>query len=241
MVFVIGLSAEPSAGWRQIASPSSDQHQHTPLDRDRNKALLRTRQLREALSPLQPGRRIEMAATMSAAAGPAAFSATARPGPAQHTPAHHQFAGSSSHPSQPTQIKLVSRSSGSVPQLGANGLGPAGGAESGASGVGSGPAMMSGQGGAGNARPGFVQDILSGDEDAVLSFQLAVRYSLRLRGEKVATHDGKAKAKDKVSTLPFALSRSAIPRPTSALHIPHRYRLQYLRRVTILILRTRAD
>lgn len=35
------------------------------------------------------------------------------------------------------------------------------------------------------SRPPLVQDILTGDEDAVLSFQLAVRLSLSLNREKV--------------------------------------------------------
>ena len=85
--------------------------------------------------------------------------------------------------------------------------------------------MMSTQVAGAEGRPLFVQDILSGDEDAVLSFQLAVRYSLRLRGEKLASHDsGKPKAKVS-SALHFpslACDRDFLPLALAIQHVTFR-------------------
>jgi len=114
-----------------------------------------------------------MATTLSSA--PArAFSGSTNPNPSHHSSAHHQFPASPSHPAPSHQIKLVSRgpntglAAANVPAAALATAPP------------SQPMTAHPSGTAG--RPALVHDILSGDEDAVLSFQLAVRFSLRLSG-----------------------------------------------------------
>lgn len=87
--------------------------------------------------------------------------------------------------------------------------------------------MMPPHDGAGSTRPPFVHDILSGDEDAVLSFQLAVRLSLSLSGEKVRglpTGKDRAKVSDQVPTPPHAFAppqrQGSAQRLTLAAQVP---------------------